>query len=236
MRRERSLRRRTRYSSASLPFDVPATAACNRPDGRGRGAAIDVRRNAVADRLLACAANRRMRRLGQMQQTTPEVRPDAGRATHFSTSARSTGGFEHAARDLPLLKTPEGTILTPQRPGIRGMSAHTARLRQRDRRRDNTSRCVRATVVDTFSLNYRVILAQEGCFDRSEAPFGVNQIVEKSLPTWTCSASGCGREEHPRSLTETSFIFQRHSRVQGTCSNPSHGRSLRQNPRSLRDG
>ena len=32
-----------------------------------------------------------------------------------------------------------------------------------------TSGCVRATVVDTFSLNYRVILAEEGCFDRSEA-------------------------------------------------------------------
>ena len=32
-----------------------------------------------------------------------------------------------------------------------------------------TSGCVRATVVDAFSLNYRVTLAQEGCFDRSEA-------------------------------------------------------------------
>ena len=106
MRRERSLRRRTRYSSASLPFDVPATAACNRPDGRGPGAAIDVRRNAVADvadRLLACAANTRMRRLGQMQQTTPEVRPDAGRATHFTTSARSTGGFERLPGTRPAI-------------------------------------------------------------------------------------------------------------------------------------
>jgi hypothetical protein len=28
-----------------------------------------------------------------------------------------------AARDLPLLKTPEGTILVSQRPGFRGMSA-----------------------------------------------------------------------------------------------------------------
>ena len=32
-----------------------------------------------------------------------------------------------------------------------------------------TSGCVRATVVDAFSFNYRVILAEEGCFDRSEA-------------------------------------------------------------------
>ena len=32
-----------------------------------------------------------------------------------------------------------------------------------------TSGCVRATVVDAFSFNYRVILAEEGCFDRSQA-------------------------------------------------------------------
>ena len=37
-----------------------------------------------------------------------------------------------------------------------------------------TSGCVRATVVDAFSLNYRVILAEEGCFDRSEASHAVN--------------------------------------------------------------
>ena len=32
----------------------------------------------------------------------------------------------------------------------------------------------RATVVDAFSLNYRVILAEEGCFDRSEASHAVS--------------------------------------------------------------
>jgi maleamate amidohydrolase len=37
-----------------------------------------------------------------------------------------------------------------------------------------TSGCVRATVVDAFSLNYRVILAEEGCFDRSEASQAVS--------------------------------------------------------------
>jgi hypothetical protein len=36
------------------------------------------------------------------------------------------------------------------------------------------SGCVRATVVDAFSLNYRVILAEEGCFDRSEVSHGVS--------------------------------------------------------------
>src|SRR5271167_3983955 len=37
-----------------------------------------------------------------------------------------------------------------------------------------TSGCVRATVVDAFSLNYRVALAEEGCFDRSEASHAVS--------------------------------------------------------------
>src|SRR6266567_523366 len=37
-----------------------------------------------------------------------------------------------------------------------------------------TSGCVRATVVDAFSMNYRVILAEEGCFDRSEASHAVS--------------------------------------------------------------
>jgi maleamate amidohydrolase len=33
---------------------------------------------------------------------------------------------------------------------------------------------VRATAVDAFSLNYRVILAEEGCFDRSEVSHAVS--------------------------------------------------------------
>jgi maleamate amidohydrolase len=37
-----------------------------------------------------------------------------------------------------------------------------------------TSGCVRATVVDAFSFNYRVILAEEGCFDRSEASHAIS--------------------------------------------------------------
>jgi maleamate amidohydrolase len=37
-----------------------------------------------------------------------------------------------------------------------------------------TSGCVRATVIDAFSLNYRVIVAEEGCADRSEASHAIN--------------------------------------------------------------
>ena len=37
-----------------------------------------------------------------------------------------------------------------------------------------TSGCVRATVVDAFSLNYRVAVAEEACFDRSQASHAIN--------------------------------------------------------------
>ncbi len=37
-----------------------------------------------------------------------------------------------------------------------------------------TSGCVRATVLDAFSNNYRVSLVEEGCFDRSQASHAIN--------------------------------------------------------------
>ena len=37
-----------------------------------------------------------------------------------------------------------------------------------------TSGCVRATVLDAFSSNYRVTLVEEGCFDRSQASHAIS--------------------------------------------------------------
>ena len=37
-----------------------------------------------------------------------------------------------------------------------------------------TSGCVRATVIDAFSLNFRVAIAEDGCFDRSQASHAIN--------------------------------------------------------------
>jgi maleamate amidohydrolase len=37
-----------------------------------------------------------------------------------------------------------------------------------------TSGCVRATVLDAFSLNYRVAIAAEACFDRAQASHAIN--------------------------------------------------------------
>lgn len=37
-----------------------------------------------------------------------------------------------------------------------------------------TSGCVRATVIDAFSYNYRVAVAEDACFDRSQASHAIN--------------------------------------------------------------
>ena len=37
-----------------------------------------------------------------------------------------------------------------------------------------TSGCVRATVLDAFSMNFRVTVAEDGCFDRSQASHAIN--------------------------------------------------------------
>jgi nicotinamidase-related amidase len=37
-----------------------------------------------------------------------------------------------------------------------------------------TSGCVRATVLDAFSLNYRCTVVEDGCFDRSQASHAIN--------------------------------------------------------------
>ena len=37
-----------------------------------------------------------------------------------------------------------------------------------------TSGCVRATVIDAFSYNIRVTVAEDGCFDRSEASHAIS--------------------------------------------------------------
>jgi maleamate amidohydrolase len=37
-----------------------------------------------------------------------------------------------------------------------------------------TSGCVRASVIDAFSQNFRVIVAEECCFDRAQASHAIN--------------------------------------------------------------
>jgi hypothetical protein len=93
-------------------------------DGRGRGAATDVPGNPIADRAAAGTARAGMTRRSQQMRrtTTAEVRPDAGRATRLSASARETGGLT-ACRARGTRS--EGTSMASQRPGIRGMWSKT---------------------------------------------------------------------------------------------------------------
>src|ERR1700719_4489071 len=97
---------------------------------------------------------------------------------HFTTSARSTGGFERLPGTRPAI------CRCSRRP--KGRSSPRNDLESGECRLTllgcdsvivvgtTTSGCVRATVVDAFSLNYRVVLAEEGCFDRSEASHAVS--------------------------------------------------------------
>ena len=43
-----------------------------------------------------------------------------------------------------------------------------------------TSGCVRASVIDAFSQNFRVIVAEECCFDRAQASHAINLCDMKS--------------------------------------------------------
>src|SRR4029077_11107355 len=119
--------------------------------------------------------------------TTGEERPDKwdrGSWGWKSSRARETGsapahgtntppidGNEIAA---PIAPAPQDIVIRKQKPsGFFGSNlASCLTLLGCDSlivTGTTTSGCVRATVVDAFSLNYRVILAEEGCFDRSEA-------------------------------------------------------------------
>ena len=68
---------------------------CDIPDGRGRGAATDVRRHAVADRPAPGTARAGMTGAAVRcdHGTMVEVRLDAGKAPRFGGAARSTGDF-----------------------------------------------------------------------------------------------------------------------------------------------
>ncbi len=58
-----------------------------------------------------------------------------------------------------------------------------------------TSGCVRATVLDAFSLNYRIAVVEEACFDRSQASHAINLCdmnakyadVVKTAEVWSSS-------------------------------------------------
>ncbi len=119
--------------------------------------------------------------------TTGEGRPDKwdrGSWAWKSTRADEAGGTPHSALDgneivAMIAPGPQDIVIRKQKPsGFFGSNlASYLTLLGADSVivvGTTTSGCVRATVVDAFSLNYRVILAEEGCFDRSEASHAVS--------------------------------------------------------------
>jgi maleamate amidohydrolase len=124
--------------------------------------------------------------------TTGEGRPDKwdrGSWSWKSSRAGETGATPAAGSNLPPLDgnkiaapiapMPQDIVIRKQKPsGFFGSNlASYLTLLGCDSlvvTGTTTSGCVRATVVDAFSLNYRVILAEEGCFDRSEASHAVS--------------------------------------------------------------
>jgi nicotinamidase-related amidase len=101
---------------------------------------------------------------------------EAGGAAPAGTNAPPLDGNEIVA---PIAPGPKDIVIKKQKPsGFFGSNlASFLTLLGADSvivTGTTTSGCVRATVVDAFSLNYRVVLAEEGCFDRSEASHAVS--------------------------------------------------------------
>ena len=67
-----------------------------------------------------------------------------------------------------------------------------------------TSGCVRATVLDAFSYNYRVALVEEGCFDRSQASHAINlcDMNAKYADVVTCDEALAFFDSLPAGLFE----------------------------------
>ena len=124
--------------------------------------------------------------------TTGEGRPDKwdrGSWSWKSSRADETGGAAPAGTNIPpvdgneivamIAPGPKDIVIRKQKPsGFFGSNlASYLTLLGCDSVivvGTTTSGCVRATAVDAFSLNYRVILAEEGCFDRSEASHAIS--------------------------------------------------------------
>ena len=97
-----------------------------------------------------------------------------------SASARSFADLHcHSSASFDSLSSPKDLVIYKQKPsGFFGtnMTSYLTLLGCDSVivTGTTTSGCVRATVLDAFSLNYRIALAEEGCFDRSQASHAIN--------------------------------------------------------------
>jgi maleamate amidohydrolase len=119
--------------------------------------------------------------------TTGQTRPDGWDMGSWSWKNTRTGeSVPRPAQDLDaneivaqIEPAPQDLVLFKQKPsGFFGSNlASYLQLLGADSvivTGTTTSGCVRATVIDAFSLNFRVAIAEDGCFDRSQASHAVN--------------------------------------------------------------
>ncbi len=104
--------------------------------------------------------------LGRTRATRKTARP----SSPISTATRSSRRSRRAPQDIVVLKQkPSGFFGTNMASYLTLLGCDSVIVTG-----TTTSGCVRATVLDAFSLNYRIALAEEGCFDRSQASHAIN--------------------------------------------------------------
>jgi nicotinamidase-related amidase len=78
--------------------------------------------------------------------------------------------IEPGPRDLVVRKEkPSGFFGTPMQSYLQNLGCDSVIVTG-----TTTSGCVRATVLDSFSLNFRTTVVEDGCFDRSQASHAIN--------------------------------------------------------------
>jgi len=99
----------------------------------------------------------------------------AAEAAEITTSKRVDGNqivaeIEPGPRDIVIYKQkPSGFAGTPMTSYLQLLGCDSVIVTG-----TTTSGCVRATVLDAFSLNYRVTVVEDGCFDRAQANHAIN--------------------------------------------------------------
>jgi maleamate amidohydrolase len=99
------------------------------------------------------------------QEETRPIHTTDGRDGNEIVDAIAPG-----ARDIVVLKQkPSGFAGTPLHSYLQLLGCDSVIVTG-----TTTSGCVRATVLDAFSLNFRVTVVEDGCFDRSQASHAIN--------------------------------------------------------------
>jgi maleamate amidohydrolase len=136
---------------------------------------------AAAERIARLLEGARSRRVPVIYSTGVDPRPDGfDRGRWLDKSSRGTEQRESGNTIIPPIRPrPEDIVIAKSKPSVFFGTLLTSYLV--DLQADSiiacgttTSGCVRATVVDGFSFNYRMSVVEECTFDRGQASHAVN--------------------------------------------------------------